>query len=382
MGWFARLRDSVGGVLVGAVMGLFSLFLLWTNEGRAVDRAGALAEGRGAVVEAAADAVDAGQEGKLVHVTGDAKVTGDLVDDQFGVRRPALRLRREVEMFQWVEKRRSGKSSGRSGGKDPRDYRYEQQWDDDLEKSDRFADPSGHRNPPRMPYDGKTFTASQVALGARQLGSLVQKLTRFEPAPLEQKDLDGMPGDLRARGRLQAGVVYLGADGGAADPNNPRVGDVRITYTQVRAGPVSVIAAQKGAGFEPYQAATGELAIVHAGTHSAPEMFSREETANTIMTWGLRFLGFLLMWFGISLLTRPLVVLFEWIPILGSLVGAGVGLFSFLLAGFLSLVVIAIAWFAVRPMLSIGLLVLGVALVVGGKAAFGGAAKAAPAPEA
>lgn len=379
-GWFGRLRQSVGGVLVGAVMGLFSIFLLWTNEGRAVERARSLAEGRKVVEAAQAEKVDGSQDGKLVHVTGEAKISKEVADPEFGVRRLAVRLQRKVEMFQWHERKRSGKKSGKGGRKDPRDYDYEQRWDDDLENSDRFAAPDGHRNPARMPYGSKTFSVTSVSLGARQLGSLVEKMRSFEPASLEQGDLEGMPPAMRGRGRLQAGVLYLGADGGSADPSNPRVGDVRVSFQVVRPGPVSVIAGQKDSGFQPFQtSAGGELYMLHSGTYTAPEMFSREETANTVMTWGLRFLGFFMMWFAFSMLARPLVVLVDWIPLLGSLIGAGVALFSFLFAAFFSLVVIAIAWFAVRPLLSLGLLACGVALLVGGKAALGGSPDA-PAP--
>jgi hypothetical protein len=52
------------------------------------------------------------------------------------------------------------------------------------------------------------------------------------------------------------------------------------------------------------------------------------------------------------------------IPFLGSLVGMGIGLAAFLVALCLSLVTIAIAWVAHRPLLGIGLLV-GAAIVLG-----------------
>ena len=373
LGWFGRLKDSVGGVLVGGVLGLGSVAMLWFNEGRAVDRAAALAEGRGAVVAAQVDTVDPSQDGKLVHVTGEAKTSGEVADSQFGVRRVAVRLRRKVEMYQWHARRRSGKKSGKSGNrKDPRDYTYERRWDDDVENSDRFADPSGHQNPPRMPFESKTYSAASVSLGARQLGELVKKMSQFEASNLEASDVNSMPPDLRNRGKLQAGLLYLGGSSGPADPNNPRVGDVRISYELVRPGPVSVIAAQAGSNFRPFETATGQLFMLHTGTKSADQMFAAEESANTMLTWVLRFVGWFMMFMAFTLMTRPLVVIFEWIPLLGGLIGAGVGFFSFLISAFLSLMIIAVAWFAVRPMLSIGLLVLGVGLVVGGKVAFGG----------
>ena len=71
--WFGRLRHSVGGVVIGLVLIVGMVVLLFWNEGRAVTTARSLAEGAGAVVSVGADAVDAANEGKLVHVSG----TGD-----------------------------------------------------------------------------------------------------------------------------------------------------------------------------------------------------------------------------------------------------------------------------------------------------------------
>ena len=68
--WFGRLRRSVGGVVIGLVLIIGMVVLLFWNEGRAVTTARSLAEGAGAVVSVGADAVEAANEGKLVHVSG------------------------------------------------------------------------------------------------------------------------------------------------------------------------------------------------------------------------------------------------------------------------------------------------------------------------
>ncbi len=88
------------------------------------------------------------------------------------------------------------------------------------------------------------------------------------------------------------------------------------------------------------------------------------EAENATLTWILRGVGFVLMAFGIGLVFAPLAVLADVLPFLGDMLRMGVGLFAGLVAGALSLVTIAVAWLAYRPLLGIGLLVLAVGLIV------------------
>ncbi|MDF1786434.1 MAG: TMEM43 family protein, partial [Verrucomicrobiales bacterium] len=64
-----------------------------------------------------------------------------------------------------------------------------------------------------------------------------------------------------------------------------------------------------------------------------------------------------IMGMGLATIVGPLAVLGDVIPFIGSLIRGASGFVAFALAGVLSLVVIAIAWFTYRPMLSIPLLV-------------------------
>ena len=65
------------------------------------------------------------------------------------------------------------------------------------------------------------------------------------------------------------------------------------------------------------------------------------------------------MCIGFALVLAPLSVLAGVIPFLGSLVGAGAGLMAFVLTLALGPLMIAIAWFAVRPLMAIGILAAG-----------------------
>ena len=94
-------------------------------------------------------------------------------------------------------------------------------------------------------------------------------------------------------------------------------------------------------------------------------MFAAAQTTNQYMTWGLRALGFLLMFIGMSSIFKPLSVLADVVPFIGSLVGVGTSVVAFFISAFCSLMTIAIAWLASRPLLGIALLIVSAGLAVG-----------------
>ena len=72
------------------------------------------------------------------------------------------------------------------------------------------------------------------------------------------------------------------------------------------------------------------------------------------------------MFLGIVLIFRPLVVLADVLPVLGSLLGLGVVFFAAVLAAPLSLVVIAMGWIFYRPVLGVILLLVAFGIITGG----------------
>jgi hypothetical protein len=144
-----------------------------------------------------------------------------------------------------------------------------------------------------------------------------------------------------------------------ANPQSPQVGDVRIAFEAVKPATVSLVARQVRDTFEAYPAKAGDqILLLKYGTLSADAMFKAAQAENATLTWILRFVGFLIMFFGILMVFRPLVVFADVIPLFGTLLGAGIGVFAGLGAAVLSLVTIAVSWIFFRPLLGIALLVL------------------------
>ena len=356
-GWLSRLGQSLVGVLIGLIGIVGAIVLLYWNEGRAVDAATALQEGAGAVISVAADQVDASREGKLVHVIGDAAASGPARDQALGVSAPdVLRLRRVVEMYQWKETQQSQTSNDLGGGQTTRTvYNYNKTWSDSPIASDQFRIPGGHNNP-SMPLRGTTIDAPGIRLGAFRLSpALVDELGTFQPFILPD-----------AAGPSQRG--FQPVDEGfyrGADPTNPRVGDVRLRFEAINAQQVSVVAGQVAGMLTPYAASNGyEISLIAAGARPAAALFKEAHEGEALLTWILRAVGFVVMVISLSLLFQPLAVLVSVLPFLGSLVEGGAFLVSVALSIPLTLVTIAIAWFAHRPLLAGALIAIGLAVTL------------------
>jgi len=357
-----RLGGSIKGAIVGVVLAVAAVPLLFWNEGRAVKRARTLAEGAGKVVSVPASTVDAARDGGLVHTSGQATTDETLRDPMFGVEeQSALALERRVEMFQWVQRedRKERKKLG-GGTETVTTYTYATEWQGSPVDSASFEETSGHENP-SFPFEGETWRASDVRLGAFHLApELAGDLDKDEPIVVTTAHLERVDPTLRSRLTVADGGFYLGDATGS-----PKVGDVRVRFAAVRPAAASVVAAQRGSRLEPYHtSAGGDIALVSYGSKSADEMFTAARTANTTFTWVLRLVGFVLLFVGIRSLLRPLEVAADVIPILGRLVGGGLSLAAFLIAVPVTLVTIASGWIFYRPVVGIVLIAGAVASVV------------------
>jgi hypothetical protein len=346
--WFSRIGKSIMGVLVGLVLLVVAVVLLFWNEGRAVKTFKTLQEGEGAVVSVEAGEINPDNEGKLIHLSGAAETEETLTDPSFGVSENALRLQRSVSMYQWEEKSESKTEKKLGGGEETvTTYTYSKGWSEGLIDSSSFNVPDGHENPSELPFESLTWDAEIVQVGAFTLSAdLVSMLSGFEELPIKQlpEGID-WPEDVKP----DKGKIYLGAN-----PAQPQIGDVRVAFSVVPPGEVSLLAGQSGDSFQAYRTkAGGTIEIIKSGRHDARAMFAAAHADNTLLTWILRVVGFFLIWIGFSLVLAPLSVLADVVPFFGNLVGAVTGFVTFLLALALSALVIAVAWIFFRPLLAI-----------------------------
>ena len=407
--WGSRLGNSLKGILAGLVIFVLAFPVLFWNEGRTVHRAKALAEGE-SVCEESPETPDVALDGKLVHVTAEAVSDETLADDLFPVSVTGIRLRRVVEMYQWEEDSKSESKKNLGGSTDTvTTYTYHKRWLDRAEDSSDFQE-AGHDNPP-MPIDDAEVQASAVRLGGFELSDAVvggiggEKALAFDPGeggfqppfPAETAVIGGVvylrPGLRRpdqdegktaptnaapetaadvtaatnAAPESAAAVVATNAAPSAAVPSfatAPEIGDVRVSFRYVPNHTVSVVAKQTGSGLGAFQTKNGPVLLVSDGAKTAEEMFAAAKSANKMIAWLIRLGGFLMMLFGVRMVLGPLEVLADVVPLIGRIVGFGTGLVAAIVAIPCTLVTIAIAWIANRPVLGIALLIGAVASVV------------------
>jgi len=362
--WFGRIGNAFSGILFGLVLFLGSFVLLAWNEGRAVDRAKTLQAGASQVITVPADKPDSANNGKLVHVTGFAEAEGPVSDPVFGISADGLKLRRDVEMYQWQEEKKTETKQKLGGGEETTTtYSYSKGWSPSLIDSGAFQKPDGHTNPDSLPVESETFVARGIHVGGFRLSpSLIGMIGDFAPRPATREEAEQAASEHSEKIQSTVGGgLFIGAD-----PANPVVGDTRVTFQTVPSGPVSILAGQVGDTFEPFVVSKrGTIEVLKTGTLSASTMFQQEAEGNAMLTWILRLVGFFMMLFGMNLMANIFSVLASVIPFMGNIVGAGTGMLAFALAVPLTLLTIALAWLAYRPMIGIPLI-----FVAGGSMVF------------
>lgn len=355
-GWFGRIGKSIKGILVGIVLVVVSVAALVMNERNAVKDIKANKEIAKEVVTVGNEAVEAGNEGKLVHLNGPARTEEILKNETFGIAEKAIRLKWTAQIFQWVEKeeRKTRKKTG-GGEETVTTYKYTREWVDKPINSSEFKEPNGHRNSGTKNYQSGSQEAAMVTVGAFTLApGLVSQIDKVVKYPLKS-----LPPELETKGRIVEGSFFTGAG------EKPAVGDEQVVFNITPMDDVSVMAVQAKDSFAPYKTKSGKTKfLLYAGLLSADEMVAGEEKKAKFLRWALRGGGALFMFFGFCLIFKPLSVLADVLPFIGNLVGGATAVVAGLLSVGISAVVIAISWIFFRPLIGVPLLLLGVGCFV------------------
>ena len=353
-GWLSRIGSSLVGVLIGMILLPCAIFLLSWNEGRAVTAATGLKRGLSTIVEVSADTVNQQNNSKLVYLNGTVSGATPAVDPWNKLSATGLvRLQRKVEMYQWLEKETETKINNVGGSQTTqKTYTYSLDWAETATNSAQFKVPAGHQNP-AMPLKSQTFDANPVKIGAFTLDkSLVQDLTNFEAVETLTQAPTGY--------RVQGSVLYKGAN-----PDQPVLGDVRVTYRAIAAQTYSIAAQQNNNTLTTYHDTKNDykIALIESGVVTAQKLFADQASTEKMITWACRIGGFLLLLLGFILIMGPLTMLVAFLPFLESLVGIGTFLVALGLSIPITLVTIAVAWLASRPLIGGALLIAAAAAV-------------------
>jgi hypothetical protein len=354
--WGSRLIKSLTGIVIGLVLIILSFVLIFWNESHGLHTTQSLKEAGRVLISVPNLPLDAKNDLQVVYFNGVATTEDVLSDPLFAVSEKAIRINRNVEMYQWQENVKTETDQQVGGSeKTTKTYTYDRVWSASLIQSSQFKDQTGHQNPATFPIASKDIQAQTVTVGDFLLPSeLVSQIENAKTIDLTKTDLAVLKKQLNRPVLHDDQNIYIGND-----PASPSIGDMKVSLTLVLPQTVSVIGQQSGNTLQPYMARAGKPVMLLAmGQQSAEQMINEAVSQNRILTWILRAVSLVMMVFGIGLILQPLVVLASVIPFLGAIANIGTGLIAFTGGLILWAIATAIAWFAIRPFWALGLIVL------------------------
>lgn len=359
-GYLGRLGNSFQGACFGFVLILIAVPLVFLNEGVAVKTHRSLNEALSQVVSLPSPLkLDSAYHDKLVHVTGNLEPEGVLKDWTFEVESRGLRLERTVEILQWKEQQRT--ETKQVNGKEERrtTYSYHKEWVSEPINSWHFKTPQGHENHGTMPFSSEKQVASRVWVGPFTLSSgLVDQVTnRREVAMSGQVGAQIQGLEVVRMGGHEA-ILRPMVNGQVQPGGHEEVGDIRVRFTEVPAGEVSIVAMQHNDKLRAWPSSIKgyNVELLSRGDLLASEVLEHAQDSNAMWTWIKRALGFLAVWLGFSLLLGPFSTMVDFVPLVRGLVRFGFETIGFFAALILFTVTMAVAWFFYRPMLSAALI--------------------------
>ncbi|KTD35324.1 hypothetical protein Lmor_0771 [Legionella moravica] len=353
--WWSRIKDAFVGILLGIGLIIGAIVLIFWNERHSLHTAQSLEQAHKILISVPASPINNQNNLKVVYLSGLATTHDQLKDTLLDVTVNAINLYRQVEMYQWEEKTET-KTESQMGGseKQTKTYSYNKIWSSNLINSAQFKNPQGHQNPESMPFQSFKQYAKSVTLGDFILPEeLIHQININEPVDLSRVNKESLKSHYNKPVQLLNNELYLGEN-----PDTPQPGDIRINLTAAYPQTVSIIAQQNGTTLQAYQAPAGEsVFLLTTGQHSSDQMIEEAQSQNKMIAWILRLVSFIMLIAGCSLILNPLVVLADVLPFMGSIIGFGTGLIAFICGLSLWGITTAIAWFATRPLVSVGLII-------------------------
>ncbi len=374
VGYGSRVGSSFRGIGAGFMMFLAGTALLWWNEGRVVktDKMLNEAESKTEALETI-DRVDPEMNGKLVYAFGLADTKDSLQDTQFGVGATAIKLKRQVEYYQYVEESHS-ETKDKLGGKQETvtTYTYKEAWTSSPVQSSQFHDPAYQtKNYVLNTAESDSWQAEKVTFGAFVLSeNQIRSISGDQPVDLtiDSARIEAWQKDIRQTLRVKFGgsteninavhvsqnQLYFGIN-----PSSPNIGDVRITWTKVLPAKVTIIAKQTGNTFTNFKAKNGKtFSTLQMGVRDAEEIYQGAHDSNHMMMWIFRIIGIVLVISGLKGIFAFIETILKVVPFVANIIGWGVGVVCTVIGVAWSLIIIAIAWLFYRPIIGIALLAI------------------------
>ncbi len=335
--FFNKLGNALGGIFLGIVLFFVAIGVIFNNEGATNYRE---------VAETAVSYEEATSPSDFVYVTGKVDSPEMLSDGTYLQEGEYLALDRSVEMFSWIESKRTETE----GETEKTVYEYSQTWTSSPANSSNFNQPQGHRNPP--------LTINEVSkkVGEAKIGEFDVDMERIILPPSKSVTLtEDVLATTGTGYTLNEAYLFTGSGSLMA----PQIGDVRIGFDAV----------QQGQTVTAYGRIVDNQLLPHNAGENAKlyRMFAgyAEDAGATMQgeyefsLWLWRGLGFLLMWLSLTLVLKPIMVILDVVPVLGKFVNGALTFVTFIISLLVS-VVVAIVGMVFHNIILLGLTALAV----------------------
>ena len=355
-----NIKRRFSGMIIGLILFLAAFPLLWWNEGQLKQQHEGLDWLLQHAVSIDPSEAGAATDGQPVHLIGTPQTEESLTDPLFGLSLTGLiRLKRQVEMYQWKETETTRTRDTPGGGSETiKEYSYSKVWSEDAINSSGFAK-RGYDNP-RMPFQSEWFDARQASFGVFRLEqNIIRLLDRTETLPLGSYQLTAPDGF--------APVSDTSLYRGSGSPSSPELGDLRIQFNYVAIQPVSIIARQSGNHLTDVTTPNNlDYLLVAQGHQAAEQLVEPRRSSEEMKAWIIRGVGILMMLIGVQGIFHFIGSLLGFIPFFRGFVG-GIGFLAGLMVALtLGSTTIALAWLAARPIFAIACLGLAAVTLLGG----------------
>jgi hypothetical protein len=330
----SRIVNSFKGVIFGLILFVAAFGLLYWNEGR-VDLS-SIAK-TATEISSASINTDSSLNGKLISTTGIIDTNQSIGDNLYLKPDKFIAVNRKVEMYSWKETVHNNSTNNTGGSStNTKTYTYSEEWQETVPDSSNFQYPTGHINTQKS-LDSFSNTVTAATIGVYNFD------TNVELPVLSDLQLNAQNTTLK-KGVVLANDIYLfmkKSDTGTFD--GPQVGDLRISYQVLHPEFSGTIFGQLNNNqINSYSDQNGNtLYRLFVGTRD--EAISTLHSEYTKWLWICRLIGFVMMWFGLSMLFGPITILLDILPIFGAISSALIGVIAFIVAFILSVVTILVS---------------------------------------
>jgi len=340
--WLQNIKTAFAGIVFAPLFCLAGFYMLKYGEIKHANSTIGLKK-----VEKKVVPEKAGRNGDLIKVDGYIEARATHTDTENGLTRKAIKLRRKVYTYQWIENKKTRKKRKAGGGSTKTTtYTYSKAWRQGIKSSSSFKHPEGHQNPRSPLFQDRIFSQEVIKLDDYTLMTrLANNLRAYRALDIESKMLS-RPDDFQFY-RDTTRVISSGNDtpsypitalfSGIGTPDNPEIGDTKIHFSEVKAGDYSVIGMKRDMtlkamahkdlkiyngseeGAIGWSGKAGYFGMIFSGHPSKELMF--EKTHDSIDFWFvlLRFGGLLFVVAGCMIVARPVQLLLSFIPFFGFL---------------------------------------------------------------